>query len=93
MRCKSFVCLFASTLFQLSRDGSSIKQGLMCGSRVISIFTNCPQPAEIMLSKPSSIRKGRFACQWLGNVDMHVYVKCDQTIPYGLRVMSISTNC
>ena len=37
-----------------------------CGSRVMSIFTNWPKPAELMLCKPSSIRKGcwhAFVCK------------------------------
>ena len=47
----------------------------------MSIFTNGTQQAGLMLSKPSSILKGGFACQWLLNVDKHVYAKCDQNIP------------
>ena len=50
---------------------------IQCGSRVMNIFTNSPQPAEMMLSKPSSIKKGCYTCQWLDNVDMHLYSKCD----------------
>ena len=48
----------------------------------MSIFTNWPQPAEIMLNKPSSIKKDcyMYTCQWLGNIDMHMYAKCDETI-------------
>ena len=30
---------------------------ILCGSRVMSIFTNVPQPAGLMLSKASSINK------------------------------------
>ena len=30
-----------------------------------------------------------FACQWIGNADMHVYTKCDKNIPCGSRVMNI----
>ena len=41
-----------------------------------------------MLSKPSSIKKGGYACQWLGNVDMHMYAEFDQNIPCGSRVLS-----
>ena len=26
-------------------------------------------------------------------VDMHLYAKCDQNMPYGSRIMSICTNC
>ena len=46
-----------------------------------------------MLSKPSSTKKGDFACQCLGHVDMHMYAKLDQNILCGLRVMNIFTNC
>ena len=45
-----------------------------------------------MLRKPSFIKKGGFACQWLGNVKMHKNTKCDQNIPYGSREMNIFTN-
>ena len=38
-------------------------------------------------SNPISIKTDGFACQWLGNVDMHMYAKRDQNIPCGLRVM------
>ena len=31
------------------------------------------EPAEMMLSKPSSIKKGCYTCQWLDSVDMHFY--------------------
>ena len=62
------------------------------GSRVMSIFTNCPQPAEIMLSKPSSMKKGYYPCQWLDNDDMHFYAIWNQNMPFGSRVMSICTN-
>ena len=46
----------------------------------ISIFTNWPQLAEMMLSKPLYMKKGYYTCQWLDNVDMHLYGKCDQNI-------------
>ena len=28
----------------------------------------------------SSIKKGCYKCQWLDNVDMHLYAKCDQEL-------------
>ena len=31
-----------------------------------------------MFSKPTSIKKGDFACRWLGNVDMHMFATFDQ---------------
>ena len=40
----------------------------------------------------AKIKKGGFACHWLGNVGMHMNAKCDQNIPSGSRVMSIFTN-
>ena len=46
------------------------------------------EPAEMMLSKPISIKKGCYTCQWLHNVDMHLYAKCDRNIPCSSRVMS-----
>ena len=39
----------------------------------MSSFTNLPQLAEMMLSKPSSIKKGCYTYQWLDNIDMHLY--------------------
>ena len=65
------------------------------GSRVMNIFTNAYGRTEagLMLSKPSSIKKGGYGCQWLGNVDMHMRAKFDQNIPCGSRVMNIFTNC
>ena len=54
------------------------------------IFTNWPQQAGLMLGESSSIKKGGFSCQWLGNVDMHMTAKCDQNIACGSRVMNIS---
>ena len=63
-------------------------------------FTNRPQQAGLVLSKPSSIKKGGFTCQWLGNVDMHIFAKYDQNMikndqntPCGSRAMNIFTNC
>ena len=51
-----------------------------CGSRVISIFIYSAQPARLMLSKASSIKKGCNARQWLDNVDMHSKKKYKYTI-------------
>ena len=56
------------------------------GSRVMSIFINCPRPAILMFSKASSIKKGCYACQWLDNVEMHKYAQYDQNKPCGLGV-------
>ena len=55
----------------------------------MSVFTNWQEQAGLTLSKPSSIKKGDFACQWLENVDMHMYAKYDQNIPCGSRVINI----
>ena len=30
--------------------------------------------------------------QWLGNVDMHMYAKCDKNISCGSRVINMFTN-
>ena len=35
---------------------------------------------------------GSYACQWLGNVNMHIYAKFDKNIPCSSRVMSIFTD-
>ena len=43
----------------------------------------------MMLSKPLSIKKGCYICQWLDNVDMHLYAKFDQNISCVSSVMSI----
>ena len=52
-------------------------------------FTNWPQQAGQLLRKPMSIKKVVFECQWLGNVDMHVYAKCEKNVLCGSRVMHI----
>ena len=44
----------------------------------------------MMLSKPSSVQKCGFACQWLANVDLHMFAIFDQNIACGSRVMNIS---
>ena len=44
----------------------------------MSIFTNWPQQAWLMLRKPSSIKKSDYTYQWLGDVDMRMYAKFDQ---------------
>ena len=43
-------------------------------------------------ANPYLSKSGEFACQWLGNVDMHVYAKCDKNISRGSRVMNNSTS-
>ena len=60
-----------------------------CVSRVMSIFTNWPRPARLMLSKASSIKKGCCACQWFDHVDMYKYAKFDQNIPRGSTIINI----
>ena len=59
------------------------------------IFTNWPKQAEPILSKPSSVKKGGFERQWVGDIDMHtVYVReIDQNMLCGSRVMNIFNNC
>ena len=37
----------------------------------MSIFTNWPQQAGLMPSKPSPIKKDDYANQWLGNIDIY----------------------
>ena len=43
----------------------------------------------MMLGKPLSIKKGCYICQWLDNVDMHLYAKFDQNMSCVSSVMSI----
>ena len=63
-----------------------------CGLRVISIFnTTGPTDAQQNLVNPK--RLFYFACQWLDNVDMHMYANFDPNISCGSRVMSFFTNC
>ena len=38
-------------------------------------FADWSQQAALMLSKPSSIKKSCYSCQWLENVDMNMYAK------------------
>ena len=38
-----------------------------------------------MLSKPASIKKGCYTCQWLDNADMNLHEKIDQNIPCGSK--------
>ena len=63
----------------------------------------CPLPASLkglrLLLRSALFGEGgrdwrpcTTACQWLGNVDMHLYANCDQNIPCGSRVMNIFTN-
>ena len=35
---------------------------------------------------------GCYTCLWLSNIDMHLYVKFDQNIPCGSRVIRMFTN-
>ena len=34
-------------------------------------------------ANPRPSKKAFYTCQWLGNIDMHSYVKFDQNIPCG----------
>ena len=58
----------------------------------MSIITNSSQLAGLKLSKASSIQKGYYACQRLGNVDMHTFAKFDQIYYVVQKGMSIFTN-
>ena len=44
------------------------------------------------MSKGLVHQKSCYACQWLDNVDMHMYAKFEQNILCGSRAMSIFTN-
>ena len=56
-----------------------------CGSRVMSVITNWPRPAGLMLDKASS--PFGITVSWQCNTCK--YGKFDQNIPWGSRVMSI----
>ena len=58
------------------------------GSRFTNIFTYWPQPAGLLLSKPSFIKTSFCACQRLENVDMHMFAKFYQYIPCRSKDMS-----
>ena len=63
-----------------------------CGSRVMSIFTNWSQLTEMMLSKTLSIKNGHHTCQWLDNVDMHLYANFNQICHVVQEFVGIFTN-
>ena len=37
--------------------------------------------------------KGCYARQWMNNVGMHTYAKCDENLPSGSEVMSYFSIC
>ena len=48
-------------------------------NKYAKFYPNIPcgyEPAEMMLSKPSPIKKGCCTCQWLDNVNMHLFKSC-----------------
>ena len=47
----------------------------------------------LSIIKASSVKKCRYACQSLDNVDMYKHAKFHQNIPYGSIVISIFANC
>ena len=56
----------------------------------MSIYTNWPLPALLMLCITLSAKRNFYACQCLDNVEMYTYAKFDQTsISSGYKVMSI----
>ena len=54
----------------------------------MSIYTNWPLPASLMLGKTLSAKQNCYACQCLDNVDMYTYAEFDQFIPSGHKVRS-----
>ena len=72
-----FICQTQKSLVIVLDNYAIFYPNIPCGSRVMNIFTNSQQPAEMMLSKPSSIKKNWYTCQWLDNFDMYLYAKCD----------------
>ena len=52
------------------------------GSIGLSVFTYWPRPQQNPVHKI-----GFYACQWLGNGDLHTYAKVEQNIPCGSRVI------
>ena len=73
---------------------AKIDSNVPYGSSVtcMSILTNLPQLAEMLLCKLSSMTKGCYTCQWLNNVGMHFYANFGQNRPCGSILMSIFTN-
>ena len=63
-------------------------QNIPCGLRFMSIYTNWPLPAWLMLGKTFSVKRNCYACQCLDNVDMYTFAKFDQIIPSGYKVRS-----
>ena len=65
-----------------------------CGSTIMRVFFKWLQPAEMILSRPSAIKKVCwYTCQWLDNVDTHWYAKCDQNMPCGSKItLSLTAN-
>ena len=56
-----------------------------CGSRVMLATTGWTDAHQTLVHQI-----GGYANHWLGNIDMHMYAKCDQNIP---RFMNFFTNC
>ena len=56
-------------------------RNIPCGLRFMSIYTNWPLPAWLMLGITLSAKRNFYACQCLDTVEMYMYAKFDQTIP------------
>ena len=50
-------------------------RNIPCGLRFMSIYTNWPLPAWLMLDRTLSARRKFYACQCLDNVKMYTYAK------------------
>ena len=68
----SSLCIPVSRKLKISKY-AKFDLNILSGSRVISIFTNSPWLACLILGKTLSIKRGCYACQWSDNVDMHTY--------------------
>ena len=51
-----------------------------CVGKALNVVCSSPEPSYVAYTIKY---KNGFACLWLGNVDMHMYEKCDQNIACG----------
>ena len=71
------------------KKNTKLNQNILCGSRVMSIFTKRPQTAQMMFGEATS----QVVYQRLDNHKINKYTKFDQNIPCGSNVKCIFCNC
>ena len=67
----AYQCLDNIKMYKYAKFDQDMPRGL----REMSIFTNWPRPAELVLSTASSIEKCCYACQWLAYV-CKIWLEC-----------------